>query len=132
VTLPVITAVTLTSTAPDTLLAKPTSVLTLQFTVTDETALPTGTQPPASFAVTIGPAGSAAPTFALVSGLTATTGTYRYTWTVPSNPAFSIVGYTISVADGAGNRRSANSAGVITIGTGLRACSCPLSLYSMA
>jgi len=114
---PVVSAVTLTSTASNPQIARASAQLTLQFTVTDDLGIIGGSVPPASFAVTVGPAGSAAPVFATISGATSTSATYRYTWSVPAFPAFTSVGYSITVGDSAGNMAAAvTAANVVAIG----------------
>ena len=115
-TQPTISLVTLLSDSPNNLFATNASVLTLQFTVADETALTGGAQPPASFAVTVGPAGSSAPVFVSAQDVTFTSGRFIYSWIVPNSPGYTSVGYSISVADAAGNTRTATAANVITLG----------------
>jgi len=67
----------------------------------------------------VGPAGSVAPSYASFTDLTGTSRQYRYTWSVPVAPAYSTVGYSIVVADAAGNVQNAGASDVVTIGNGV-------------
>jgi len=92
--------------------ARNNSLLTLTFQVSDDVDLPVTT---AGWTISVGPEGSAAPTPVTVP----TTGTnrqYVYRWTVPANPSYTSVGYTLNVSDSAGNWKFFSVASAITLG----------------
>jgi len=104
-------------------IARPGSVVTLQFRVVDDREVAQGTpaSPPASFTVVIGPQGSVPPTLTSVQNnlgndASSTDRRYTYTWTVPSAPSFTTFGYFINVSDSVGNWRVLEAESVIMIG----------------
>ena len=124
------TDISFTSSAPSPLFARAAADLNLFFTVTDETALPVNA-PPTGFVVTVGPAGSAAPSYigvVVINGVFSRR--YQYRWTVPASPAFSSVGYSITAADANGTPRTVTASSVITIGKHLtRPCIIWISVH---
>jgi len=117
VTPPLITDMSFNANQGPSWLIRPGATLSLSFRLTDSRELATGSPPP-SLSVSIGPPGSAPPSFVSASnaGGNLPSFIYSYTWLVPTVAPATTFGYSINASDAAGNWAVLSAASVLVLG----------------